>query len=522
MYVSPTSFTVTSSGEVQEITIVTVDAQNVGVSTNVQLEQPNNGTDYGSFDTTNVTTDATGKAVVQYTAPSDITSLVERNITVTELSQNISKELNIKFTTNTTPGQTTMYEIVADIPGSFAVDSVDKFGIKISEIGNPSNVIANDDVTEVNLTSTFLNMLVFGNDTDETTYADLGENTNIQIKSKTLSGVAIIEVSANIYDGINNVVITASIPVTIISGPVTTMSMVYIGSIASCVSTPQLHGDKYLIHAVDKYANPAQEVRITPTLINGRKATQQNTGQINNPGIPDFNDVSVDYTALNITTDDRLIVTLDSQHNDQRYLGNWSLSSVTANELNFHEDYNGTTTSGLSYVIGNDKRVLGTDIVVAHIVDPTNKYITDGSGALEVEVCFDPALAMHTVTLAAHVIDRGIRTGISAKKAFRWSDFTSSVTTIDNNGATQNVSVSLNIGGDIIEPLIGLDVLVSSFIVKTEPHCQITTTLNTVTSDAGGHVTLSVSTDGNVSATGGVDTCTLEWNTEPSSILYEY
>jgi hypothetical protein len=520
--VIPASFTVTSPGETQDITIVTVNSENFGISTDIQLEQPNNGTDYGSFDTTDVTTDATGKAVVQYTAPSDITSLLERNITITETSQNISKELNIKFTTNTTPGQTTNYEIVADVPGSFAVDSIDKFGIKISEIGNPSNVISNDNVNEVNLTSTFSNMLVFANDTDNTTYTALGENTNILIESKTLSGIAIIEVSASIFDGTNIVNITASIPVTIISGPVTGMSMVYIGSIPSCVSTPQLHGDKYLIHAVDKYANPAQEVRITPTLINGRKVTQQNTGQINNPGTPDFTDVSVDFIASNVTTDDRLIVTLDANHYDQRYLGNWSLNSITTNELEFDEIYTGVTTSGLSYVVGDEKRVLGTDLVLAHIVDPANKYITDSSGALEVEVCFDPALAAHTVTLAAHVIDRGVRTGISAKKAFRWSDFASSATTIDNDGLEQDVSVNLSIGGDIIEPLIDLDVLVSSFIVKTEPHCQITTTTNSVTTDGTGNVTLSVSTDGNTSATGGVDECTLEWNTEPTSILYEY
>jgi len=519
MFVSPNSITVSTPGQIFDIGIVTVNAGNIGISSEVQLEQPNNGTDYGSFDKTNLQTDDTGKAIVKYTAPDNISGLVERNITVTEKSQNITHTLNIKF--NVT-NQNTKYEIVPSVPGSFSVDTIDSFGIKIAEIGNPSNVIPDDNVTEVNLTSIFSNMLLFTNGTDKEHYEKVANNTNIGIKSLKLSGIAIIEVNATIYDGTKIVTISKSIPLTIISGPVKSMSMVYINSIPSCSKTPSLPGDRYLIHVVDKYSNPAQGVRVTPTLVNGVKIIGNRSGQINAATPPnDFNDSNHDFD-VNVTTDDRLIVTVNSDRSNQSYLGNWTIDDVNGHNLDLNETYNGNTTDQLSYIVGNEKRVLGNDIVLAHIVDPANKYVTDESGGLEVEVCFDPPLAMHTVTLAAHILDRGQRTGISTKQGLRWDTFTSSVATVDNDGHTHTVSVHLGLGGAIVEDLSNLDVDLSSFIIVKKPHCKITTITNPLRTDGGGHVSLTVSTDGNVSQTGGVDTCSVSWNKKAGSIYMEY
>ncbi len=526
MYISPLSFTVTSPGEEQDITIVTVNSQNVGISTHVVLEQLTDAdnTDYGQFDTNNITTNASGYAVVKYTAPTDLTGLVERNITVTELSQNITQELNIKFNT---ASQITQYEIVATVPGSFAVDSIDDLAIKIVEVGNPDNIIADGNVNEVNLTSQFSNMLLFANDTASTTYDALGENLHITVRSLTLSGVAVINVSASIFDGTNNVVITQSVPVTIISGPVSSMSMVYIRS-TDCVSAAGLPADNYLIHAVDTYSNPAQGVQVTPTLINGIRADLEpdvaRVGSLSGTVNPIFS--AVDISGKGVLPTDRLIVTINSQRNDPSYLGNWSIDQVAGNDLHLVENYTppspAVLTDNLTYAIGSEDRILGTDRVVAHIVNPEDNYLTDGSGILNLEVCFDPLLAAHMVTLAAHVIDDGNRTGISTTQGLRWNEYTSSTVVVDNVNGLHTVNIALGLGGSISEPLIDLDVLVSSFNVEKKPHCNITTATSTVHTDSVGHVTLTISADGNTSVTGGVDTCSVEWNKTAGSILSEY
>ncbi len=528
MYLAPESFTVTSPEEVQNITIVTVNAQNVGISAQVQLEQPNNGTDYGSFDTTNVTTDASGQAVVVYTAPTDISTLVERNITVDVLGTTITQELNIQFNTN---GQSTKYEIVETIPNSLAVDSVDQIGVKIVEVGNPANVIADSNVEEVNLTSEFSNMLVFSNGTDNFTYTDIADNQNIGVETGTLSGSAIVKVSASIDDDSDvstpNIIIEKDIAITIISGPVTVMSMPYVGS-GTCVTTPTLQADKYIVHAVDKYSNPARGVQVTPTLINGIRGglepSAPGTGTLSGTTDPIFQDGVIG--GANVLSTDRLIITINSQRSDPSYLGGWTIDQIAGNELHLNEDYTppspAVSLDTLSYAVGSEDRILGTERVVAHIVSPDGNYLTDGSGALNLEVCYDPKLVLHTLVLAAHVIDRGVHTGISTIQSLRWDQFTSSVGTVLNDGSINKVFVSLHSDGSIKEPLIGLDIDPSAFNVEIKPHCVIDIAQSSFHTNEGGQVEIAIVTDGNVSATGGVDTCTAEWNTELSSIHSEY
>lgn len=524
LYISPESFTVTSPREVKDITIVTVNAQNVGISTNIQLEQPFiDNIDYGQFDTTNVTTNTSGYAVVKYTAPADMTGLAERNITVTELNQSVSKELNIKFHT---VSQSDTYEIVGIVPGSFAVDSVDNFGIKIVNIATGA-IIDDANVHAVNLTSKFANMLLFANGTDATNYSDLGENNAISIESQTLSGVAIIEVSADINDGTNDVTITASIPVTIISGPVTALSIPYVGS-GPCESdqTSSLQSNKHLVHAVDKYNNPAQ-VRITPTLINGTKLIVQNsnygvgTGGIDNT--TNFRDSVQDFSVSKIETTDRLIITPNTSHYDYSYMGNWTIDEVNnAHTLKLAEKFTAApVVTGLSYIIGSEDRLLGGDLTVAHVVDPKGGYETDGNGTLLLEVCFDPKLAGHTFTLGAYAQDNN-RTGIATIEAFRWDEFTTETVEVENDGTTQIIYLDLGIGGDISEPLVDVDISPSSILVETKPHCVVDNILSNFHTDAGGNVKIVLNTDGNTSATGGVDSCTIEWDAKGGSILYEY
>ena len=526
MYVSPNSLTVSGSSQVQVINIVTVNAANIGISTEVQLEQLDAA--YGTFDTTKVTTDIEGKAQVIYTGPTDIKPLSGDQITVkvTELSNNIIEDLNISFYTIS---QSTKYEIVENVPGSLSVDNVDNIGIKISEIGKPSNVIADSAVHNVTLTSEFSNMLLFENGTVTTTYSSLGDNNLIGVKTGTLSGVAIINVTADINDGVNDITITKSVPVTIISGPVTSLSLVYTGT---DVDPSGLYVNNYVAHAVDKYANPARkDLRITPTIINGTKLIESDLlsvggsskGQLNTGDPASFQDSNggLDYASLDIdSVSDRLIIVPNAaeQRYDQTYLGNWSINTVAGNTLGLKEAYNAATVNNLNYIIGNDKRLIFRDITTTDIVDPTGTYLTDENGTVPLKIKFDPLLAGHTVTIGAHVFDSN-RTGIATIGALRWGDYTSSEVTVSNDGDSHLVTLTLGIGGPSPYHLINLHIVESSFISNSLQHCQVSVIDNFT--DFAGQIDINITTSG-ILAPVGVDTCTVQWNKTPSSIILEY
>ena len=69
-------------------------------------------------------------------------------------------------------------------------------------------------------------------------------------------------------------------------------------------------------------------------------------------------------------------------------------------------------------VIGNENRFIsdkndfGYGVATADIATKAGGYVTDANGNVQFDVKFDPILAGHTVTIAAHAND-GERTGVS-------------------------------------------------------------------------------------------------------------
>lgn len=520
LYVVPESFTVTEPGQTQEVTIVTVNAENMGVSTEVALEQPFfNNTDYGSFDKTSVTTDASGKAVVLYTAPDSISGLTERNISVTEISANIDKELNIKFGTPETQG--TNYEIMVDTPASLSVDDTDQITVKIVEIGSPDHVIADEDVHEVNLTSQFTNMLTFADSSPTFSYDSLGTQA-IAVETKTLSGVAVIAVSASVFNGDHDVVLTKLVPVTVLSGPVTAISLFYVGSsedeVGAFINT-------YTIHAVDKYANSAREgVTLSPSLINGVKLVETDsspTGQITADAPVTFEDSTKNFDEANITAEDRLIVVPNAARYAQSYLGGWSIEEVAGQSLTLSEAYFGTTADSLSYVIGNETRSLLGDIALASIISKTGSYVTDANGNVQFDIVFDPALAGHTVTIAAHAYDTN-RTGVATVAGLRWGHYNSTTKAVPNNGSDHNVTLRLGISNSSDEPIEFLkDVeIVPEGIISSSSQCDLNlSAANDLHTDENGEITVQIYT---LATDADVKECEITWSKSNAHIYMEY
>jgi hypothetical protein len=517
MYVVPQSFTITEDAQIQQVTIVTVNAQNVGISTSVQIEQPNNGTDYGFFTPSGeVTTDASGVAVLTYTAPNSISSLSERNITITELSENISKELNIKYGAPAAVG--TNYEITVDVPAFITVDSVDQVTVKINELGSVQNVILDENVIDVNLTSTFANILTFENASQAYNYNGAGANA-IAVESKTISGTAIIEVSAEIFNGDSNVIITKQVPVVILSGPVTAMSLFYAGTDED--TDLGIYKNYYTIHAVDKYNNPAREgITLHPSIINGTKVVNSTgtTGQINLASPATFTDTNINAFTT-VDTNDLLAIVPNANRINNAYLGNWTIDIATASTLELAEEYTEATTNGLSYIIGNSVRFLeGYGVATVDIKDRDNRgFVTDSNGNVQFEVTFDPVLAGHTVTISANAYDDN-RTGAAIIAGLRWDNYDSTSESIPNDGLDHTITLGLGIS-DGVEKLIDVDIVPGS-IMSNDATCDLNPLgFNNLHTNSNGEITVTISTG--LTASGATD-CTISWSATQGGIFKEY
>ena len=523
LYIVPDQLTITGGAEKKNITIITVNNNNMGISATVNIEQPDNGTDYGYFTPSGpVTTDTSGRVNVVYTAPDSIGGLAERNITFEVDGTTITKELVIAYNQATGPGIDYMIDVKT--PNSFAVDESDQITVVIHEVGNAQNIIDDADVHEVNLTSRFTNLLTFENNAANYTYSDYGSKA-VSVESKTLSGTAVIEIKASVFNGDHDVLLQTTVPVVVLSGPVTSMSLFYAST--SEDENLSIYKNEYTIHAVDRYNNPARAgITLHPSIINGTKiirtSSTANSGQITQGNPDTFDDSVVDFTAGNVDINDILMIVPNPNRYGKEYTGTWSIDSVAAHKLGLSEDYLGATTGNLNYVIGNSNRYLpGYGLATVDIKDKEGKgFVTDSNGNVQFVVTFDPVLAGHTVTISATAYD-GNRTGVATVAGLRWGSYSSTSVQVKNDGASHVETLTLGIS-DGREALIDVDIVPSS-IKSTSSQCQLDTTspgtMTNLHTDGNGQITVQISTAGTDSD---VKECTIKWSATQGGIYKEY
>jgi len=525
LYVTPKELTITSGDEEKEITILTLNAQNIGVSSTVVLEQLNDGVhDYGSFDPVGpITTDSNGKAVVKYIAPSSISGITERNITVTETSENLTQTLNIKYNTSTGPGID--YEIGVSVPASLSIETTDQITVTIHELGNPSVTIDDANVHEVNLTTSTANILTFSGK-DMKTYSGAAIKP-IAVTTDTLSGTAVIEINASIFNGDKDVILKTVLPISVLSGPVTAMSLVYTGTDED--SEIGLNKNYYTIHAVDKYNNPAKAgVMLSPSVINGTKIVKSPAIEANPQGKiyygaqATFEDLTVDL--FNVDPSDVLAIVPNQSMFSKNYLGNWSINSVASDtSLQLEEELFEANYKDLSYVIGNSKRIMLNNSVATVDIQPRDgSFATDANGNVRLVVTFDPILSGHTVTISANAYDDSTRTGIAQINGLRWGSYNSTTVTVDNDGGSHNVSLQLgisNISDAPIEALMDVDISPTG-IESSSSQCQLNTAAPMdLNPGINGFITFSITTK---ATDPDVTECDITWSKSNASIFKEY
>ncbi len=426
IYIAPNDITIVRAGETRTIRITTVDSRNYAVSTSLKIENPTqNGTDYGTFDASDFTTDDFGNKEITYTAPAVLSGLVERNITVVELSTGIEKTLTIHY--QQPASQSTSYTLNLSVNDSISVDGTGTLGIQIHESGKPDVSIPNADVKNVTATMKFPKMLKFDTDATSVTYANKNQNS-FALHAENLSGVAIVIVEATVFDGVKDVTLRQEFPIVITSGPISSMSMFHASS--SFDASKGVYQDLYTLHAVDKYGNPVNEgTALHPTLINGVK-TEGTLGDIaaGNPSV--FTDASADFSSVvdtNQNAGDRLIVIPATNTTSKFYLGDWSIKSHTATALTLEEEYDDVNTNGLTYVVGNENRVLvingKSKTAIADISSPDDNFKTDAQGNMQFVVSYDPDLKGKTFYLAANGPSGEKRIGTALKSSFFYGGY---------------------------------------------------------------------------------------------------
>lgn len=290
----------------------------------------------------------------------------------------------------------------------------------------------------------------------------------------------------------------------------------------------------YHVHAVDRFSRiPVANVPVSISLVNGIKKIhdkniQEATGSIYNFDPVEFIDKTVNFaTQTNVKEGDNLIILPSEGKTNSAYIGGWDISAVGKNNLLLVESYNNLeNTTNLTYIIGNEKRLLGGENGTvgipanAHVVQD---YTTDNEGYAYFDIVYDPILAGHTVVVEAHGNDDGNRIGTAMKIGLRLDgdSFTASEVVVPNTRDLQIAQMHLRINpsctGD--QPLIDVPTNPGSYHIDPIEHCQIIFENSDFKTNGYGNVKIAVQGDGNVTA---AESCTLTWDGSVSSLFYEY
>ena len=511
---------ITQPNQTQEFKIITLDENNrpisADVSMNVLIDENDNT--YGTLDNYYITTDTiTGEGVVNYTAPSDLDNL-EGNYTINFQVVNTVLETNatLDFTKEEEDTNATEYVIQLVTPNSFIVNSKDSFTVKIVKKADNEVYIDSKDVHDVNL-SFINNMVAFNADRDKYTYEyNQSASKSIDIYSKKYSGIDFVDINASIFDGEKNVTLSQRFNVVLISGPISAISINYLDTIYD--ADTGLFIEKYAVHAVDRYSNPANAgSKIYVGAINGMKIKKDKNGTIgynSSDEVTEFNVTDVNLTASDIKEDDILAILASSDRLDSVYLGGWSIKEVVADDkLKFNEKYSGEVTDLLTYVIGNEKRYDGCSesIRLIDFNSTDGTYEIGSNGIAYISAKYDPFLVGKTVTFYANS-NSDKRVGVAIKKILFG-------TGINNPGSLACEAGDEN---EICDLIFGIDLkdsseqlentLLKGTFIRTDKNGECNITYESDYTNCSGAYTVRVSVEKN-------STCNVEWS---GAVDYEY
>jgi hypothetical protein len=524
LVVSPSSFKVVD-GLQKEITVITLDQNSNPVpSSKVKISVPvdANGDVFGSFDSYELTTGDNGQATVTYTAPDDIDSFEgNESVAFSVVDTSISKSVTLIFSQDVTDENETVavdYEITMSVPNSIEVDNSGNIIVNIVESKNSENEILDNNVHEVNVTSLVNGFISFKGDGSEAYEYNSTASKSITVYSAKTSGIDILRVSAYIFDGEKNVTITKDFPLTISSGPISSMSIVYSKTTYDGV----FFNDEYTVHAVDKFGNPANAgSKIYMGVVNGLRVDKdddelfvEKNGTIDydsSNDITEFNLTNTDSDFSNVEEGDNVVILAEANRLDSKYLGGWVIGTkVDDKTLNFESKYFGDTTEKLTFVVGNENRYDGCEktVKVADFDSADKTYTTDDNGNAKLTLRYDPYLIGKDVYIYANSYsDKRVGTALRKKLWGTGIPVPASLTCTAPDSGSKTCTFDFVLTPSD-SPKVLQDVRIGGF--KLSGECTVKST--DLLTECDGVVSITVDTPAKKS-------CTVQWN---GSIQYEH
>ena len=497
---TPSSFAITTPGEKKTIQVSALNQYNELLERNLTLSIPhenNYSKDYGSLDKHNIQTSKSSIVKFIYTAPNDISDINDTNATISIRDKDSGKIAKVKikfkaiYKTNALK-----YKINLSMPNKFTVDSEDYMIVNIVYRNNPKKFVDNKNVKDVNVTILNPSMLDFKNGNNSYEYHESNKKS-LLIKSKGKAGIAVVKVNVVIFNGNKDVTIEKQFPITILSGPINSISLIYKGKKPYSETNP-LFTNIYTIHAVDKYGNPANKgERIYVGGVFGiTKDEKEKELYGNKNGTIEYNKNTKDVTfktdknlsGIDLVSSSNknilIILANDSKYNPD-YLGGWDINGIeddnqTLKLNNAGYDIKFDKEEDLTYIIGSEKRIneCSQSLAVAHIDSSNGTYVIGDNGIADVELTYDPYFLGKTIYLYVTSApsdtdtDKRKRVGIARsdilfgggikinpETIFNYSIFddkvteTITITEQDTGRPYQNVKISLSVTGDDCEIL---------------------------------------------------------------------
>jgi hypothetical protein len=553
-FLSPQQLSIFNNNRNETIKIVTLNESNQPVSTSVALSSLTDGSgkDFGSFDTYNVITDAKGEASVTYTAPSNINKVngISKKVVFERADNNSSNTLVIVFSPSEN-NQGSIYTVKIEQDEKITVNDSGTFTVNFIQADNNQSFLSDAQILDVNVTSITPDKALLidenGNKVATINYKAANKKA-ILVKAGTIAGSAFFNIDALIFDGAKKAKISLAGTITISSGAVSKMSIVYANTkFKDDEGTNGIFYETYTIHVVDRFNNPPnKKVSIYAGVVGGlSKSSHQNDFEFYLPQSVDIKNTSnlIEMTKsssnpinfnpggingqLGVKPTDTVVFLANSNGAHTDFLGGWHIENIEEYKLDLRGLYYGGDYKKLTAVIGDSSRLDARCSQTLYEIDMDAQngiYTTDENGIATFTLKYDPYFVAKDVYLYAHTYlnnDNGTarRVGTGSRKKLRGEGFNVDNDTIKCDVNTTKIATMTFTTGDGNIPLVDVK---PSFSYTGGAGCNITILNFEQKTGCSGTIQFRLSNyPGTMSGGNGSEEqeCSVSWN---GAIFYEH
>ena len=383
--------------------------------------------DIGSFAEINASI-VSGKANFVYTAPSQLD--VNQSNIVFEFyhESNIEGRKAYTLTINPNPDQIvlTSYELISNISDDNLTMGLEASKLVSFFVKEKNGVLVSDN-NIANMRATILNpsmATLSSSDGNETNTTSLflqsdGNSFTMNVNSQTISGVVPIKVDAEFTD-VNNQVQTLSkvFNVIVISGPPSAISLSYAGTEPND-GTSASFTENWIVRVTDKYNNL---VNSNPSVSMGMIAGYAQDSTLSGVGLNNYLYFGTDANATMSTADNtfralsEVFEKVDDSTDTLVVFGNgftydvsgkWDFTYESNTTLSLVETFDGNSTSGLGFAVGNNIRQIpgdGGQEAIGNVYPKDNNYTIGDLGYMTVKVNYDYYLTGKSVVLWVNLV----------------------------------------------------------------------------------------------------------------------